>query len=782
MKPTLLSLLIGCAFSSQAATWSEMYNLELNQHLPSVTTSNQQQIDTQNYLVSALHVNLNDVLASAREHNTIVIAADTLDIDRNMIFDAPNKRVFILARRITGNGTLSVNVDTQNAQASTLAIMADKVETNINIITTHSPSDGEIERFSVAPDSFGTLYQVVQGNKFTTPISPELTSLISVHKEYFLDAFEKSFDMAASIYDQNPALSIEMLSWPESILNAASDVRESSVQAKNFYLQLANFKQFLSYATLNKNYVPSLSRDFYELTIKAYIDAMEAYQNSYNNFQQQGRSLENKRQDLTLMQDNLFDIASAEQRIISRSVEQLTSLVQTLDEQKTSFGAQENNVFNSGVDFQQGILDYKLNKITEIGLKVLETVISAGTAFAGAAGGDTSGLKELVASLPATIQEINELKTKIDDIASLMDKVQTVSGQLNVLSQKTADPFSSSELAQEFNRLNSLIPNKEEANRIWDEFLITVKAQMKKAIDEDIDGASDYLIAIEKLINHGKAIVAVEIDIAQEQSRQIDLRITADAKLKQINRIDAFLQNNQNSIDEVQQMEEQLFRTLNNLKRPIFVALTNYQAAFSYWSLDDSIVTPSLNQSYQEYRRDLALLREQEAASLLRFTPRPQDFMLTIEELDSPQQLADFAQDGEMSFTLSLNDIDFSQFDRVRLDEVNVILEGPGLNEDQRYDIEVRSSGSYQDRFKGQNYQFSAESLYRLISYELIDSQTTQINPITTGAISGDYAINYFKPTPFTTWSIKLKNPALYDLSKVTNIKVSFSGNAIPKQ
>lgn len=272
-------------------------------------------------------------------------------------------------------------------------------------------------------------------------------------------------------------------------------------------------------------------------------------------------------------------------------------------------------------------------------------------------------MKDLVASLPATIQEINELKTKIDDIASLMDKVQTVSGELNVLSQKTADPFSSSELAQEFNRLNSLIPTKEEANRIWDEFLITAKAQMKKTIDEDIDGASDYLVAIEKLINHGKAIVAVEIDIAQEQSRQIDLRITADAKLKQINRIDAFLQNNQNSLDEIQDMEEQLFRTLNNLKRPIFVALTNYQAAFSYWSLDDTIVTPSLNQSYQEYRHDLALLREQEAASLLRFNPRPQDFMLTIEELDAPQQLLDFAQDGEMSFTLSLEDIDFSQFD-----------------------------------------------------------------------------------------------------------------------
>ncbi|WP_282131261.1 hypothetical protein [Pseudoalteromonas aliena] len=782
MKYSLLSLLIGCTFASQAATWSDLYQLKSSDNLPTVTMKSQQRVDDQNYLVSALHLNLNDVLNNAKDHSTIVIAADTVEINRNMLFDAPNKRIFIVARKIIGNGTLSINLDTQKAQASTLVLVADSVEAKINIVTAHSSSDGELERFSVEPKSFGTLYQVFQGNKFTRPISSDLISLISVHKEYILDVFEKSFDMAVSIYDQNPALSLEMLTWAESILNSAHSVRESTSQSKNFYLQLANFKQFLSYATINENYVPSLSLDFYKLTLKTYIEAMEAYQGSYNNFKQQGRSLESKRQDLTLMQDNLSDVAAAEQRIISRSVEQLNSLVKTLGEQKNSFQAQDNNVFDSALVFETGISDYKQDKISEIGLKVIGTVVNAGKALAGAAGGDVSGLTELIASLPETIKEINELKTKIDDIASLMQRVQTVGGQLDSLSKKTANPFSSSELAFEFNRLNALIPTKEESNRIWNEFLITAKAQMKKAIDEDIDGSSDYLVAIEKLINHGKAIVAVEIDVAQEQSRQIDLRITADAKLKQISRIDEFLQNNLNSLDEVQQMEEQLFRTLNNLKRPIFVALTNYQAAFNYWSLGEAIVTPSLNQTYQEYRRDLALLREQEAASLERFNPRPQDFMLTIDNLNAPQQLVDFAKDGEMSFTLSLDNANFSQFDRVRLDEVNVVIEGNELSENQRYDIEVRSSGHYLDRFKGQPYQFSAESLYRLVSYELLDSQLSRIALITSGAIAGDYAINYFEPTPFTTWSIKLKQPELYDLSKVENIKVSFKGNAIPKQ
>ncbi|MBB1448077.1 hypothetical protein H5156_13020, partial [Pseudoalteromonas sp. SG41-6] len=96
MKYSLLSLLIGCTFASQAATWSDLYQLKSSDNLPTVTMKSQQRVDDQNYLVSALHLNLNDVLNNAKDHSTIVIAADTVEINRNMLFDAPNKRIFIV--------------------------------------------------------------------------------------------------------------------------------------------------------------------------------------------------------------------------------------------------------------------------------------------------------------------------------------------------------------------------------------------------------------------------------------------------------------------------------------------------------------------------------------------------------------------------------------------------------------------------------------------------------------------------------------------------------------
>ncbi|SHO20959.1 Putative uncharacterized protein [Moritella viscosa] len=162
-----------------------------------------------------------------------------------------------------------------------------------------------------------------------------------------------------------------------------------------------------------------------------------------------------------------------------------------------------------------------------------------------------------------------------------------------------------------------------------------------------------------------------------------------------------------------------------------------------------------------------------------RFYPRPQDFSSIIHNISDIDKLAEFKNTGILHFTLPLNSTIFADFDRVRLDEASVLIEGTELPTGL-YNIDLLSSGTYQDRRHQDNYTFTATPLFRRIIYNLVNSQTQEVNILTSGAIASDYALNYFMPTPFTTWTIKLNNWKNIDLSTINNIKISFSGNGIP--
>lgn len=787
-KISLLSALIASAISTgaQAANWTDFHSLDVPQGLPSTVQDTQSSADSQVYQVSGLHLNLGEVLQNEtyrlQDPQTVVIVADTLEISQDLLQNLNNQTLFIFARHITGSASATFNIDaTQTANNATVAVFVDEIDTSFRVNTILPGFQFETQTIAASPDALGQFIAASNGNYNSTPITDALTSLLSIQQQNYLDVFNHSFDMAASVYDQAPQTSLAMLTWVERVLRAAPALRNQDAFTENLYLQVANLKQFIQFATQNDNYVPGLDRSLYESTYVAYLDAMEAYQDRYDLFMQQGRDLADRATDAGLMLANLEDAVSAESQIIARSVTQVGSLESSLDTQRSDFNAQSFNVTVAERDFQQGVLDYKQQQRIKIAIEVVETIASAGTAIAGTAGGDPSGLIEFATSIPETTQELISLAEQIEAIGQLLSDVREASAGISALSADSSVSVSDDELANNFAQLNVTVPTLEQVNLAWEAFIINARAQMQGAIDEDIGGASDYLVALEKLVSQGKAISATEVALAQELSRQIDLRISAEVNRAQVARINNLIGEIETQQSALATLETEFFRALNSLKRPMFVALANYEAAFNYWALEDSNVEPSLNRSYEEYRRDIAFLREQEAATLDRFNPRPQNFMLAVMDINHPQQLKDFAGDGELAFSIRLDNLDFDEFDRIRLDEVNVILKGAGLQEGQRYSIDVRTTGEYQDRLGTRDFSFNAEPLFRRISYTLVDAQTSEVDVITNGAIASDYAINYFEPTPFSTWSIRLRNPESFDLSQVESIQVEFKGNAIPR-
>jgi len=770
-------------FGVNASDWVNYYQLDLTQSIPERVSEGKTSTKGQSYLVSGMLVDLSTILndysltSGANKPQAIVIVADTLTINQSVITNLENQRLFIFARSITGDSSATLNIDARNENSVSLGIFTESIDGNINVITL-LPQGYEVDIVSPVTNGFGEVYSIANSKYSKITIESEIDDFILLESEPYIDVFSNSFDMASSIFDTNPELSLTILDWVENVLRYMPKTIDENLELKSLYLQVSNLKQFIQLSYNNPNYIPSLSHSMYEYTYSSYLSAMGAYEDKYQNYIDRSLVLEDRKQLAEFMLNDLQGANNAEFAIIGRSVSQVNQLEESLALQIENYKGQENNIVKAQIDFRYGLEVYEDRAVIQSVFDVLGAIANAGTAIASSAGGDPSALIKFVATLPDLGTNMVLLKKRLDTIARKQTEIKDSVAAIDVFSHDVEYQVTIDDIAKFYNTIQHTVPTLEASNLVWEEFLIDARADFDVVIKAGVIGSVNYLAELERLVAQAKAITATEISLAQELSRQIDLRISAQVNSDNINRITELVSSIEDDAIAIYALEEAFFRTLNNLKRPMFVAIANYQSAYSYWSLEQSSVTPSLNKSFAAYAQDLAFMREQEAASLDRFYPRPQNFSSIVYNINGADKLSEFVNSGILHFTLPLGAQIFADFDRVRLDEVSILIEGVELPSGL-YNIDLLSSGSYLDRRNEENFTFTAMPLFRKIIYEL-DSQTQQVNVLTSGAIASDYALNYFMPTPFSTWTIKLNNWEHIDISAAENIKVSFSGNGIP--
>jgi len=242
-------------------------------------------------------------------------------------------------------------------------------------------------------------------------------------------------------------------------------------------------------------------------------------------------------------------------------------------------------------------------------------------------------------------------------------------------------------------------------------------------------------------------------------------------------------------------MMQQLFRRYLDVKGSLFSALKNYQASFFYWALMESKVHPQIIDKVGEINKDLNVLTKidlDKKGALENFSnKKPQTMPTRFFHVTSEDIIKNLQVKGEATWTLPLNANQFVGNDRVRLTTVRVWLEGAKPEkEGQMISIDISTSGNYRDRLNGKEYLFTSKPLSRGFQYEIIsDTQghyfqfddKTHGRILTDGKVDDIVSFAYFKPTPFTEWTIKIdekKNTGL-DLTKLTKITMEFAGSTV---
>ena len=789
----ILALAIAVAISNGAfaSDWLDINNLPSSIKYPRWLDKPYSHNDSLTRSTSDLYVNLKEWVSKQNLYKTkpskVYIFADTLEVADNFNLVINNQNIVIFARRIVGSGVPTFVLGQQSAAAA-ITVIAEEMETPFNVLA-FTP-EGSIKVDTIQTNSSKSTSIILSGEHYIKQqISTNLASNIQLAKEQFLEIVSRSFDMAISLYDSHPQTSIAILNWLEiSMRNAGTIVSENPILT-DLYLQAVAFKQFTDLSGRSDKFIPYLDRSLYQDKYKAYLDAMISYEQKRERVEEQNSRIEDKIENSRLALGNLDNVIASQNEIEKQSNQNIAKLLNSVRAVEAQYKTQELTVLSARSDYLYGIEVWKTQQQLNAALAIFKVIAEIGSAVSGVFTGNLSGINaitEQLAATPEALEKAKNLATNIKNVTGIIDSItKTVTGIASLTTEvkSTARIQSISETMGSF---NFAIPSLNESNLAWDLMLAEVRSNLRYADSLGIRGARVYLLELEKQILLGKAINTSQINLVQEQAKLVDLLLTRKVTLNQKTRVESLINTALNDNSALQSIEQELSRVSLHLKRPMFVALSNYVAAYEYWALKESVITPSLNKSYLDYKVDLAAIENEYVNALNRFQPAPQDFNIDNFIIDDPKQIEALVKTGELNFNIPLEQQQFCAFDRVRLGKIRVFAEGDNLPYGKQFKMLISNGGNYYDRYEEEEFKFSANPLTRAFYYRLDDAANNQVSIITDGALSDKYAYAYFEPTPFTNWNVTLKN---FDanaqennqyLKSIQRLRVEFSGNGIP--
>ncbi len=302
---------------------------------------------------------------------------------------------------------------------------------------------------------------------------------------------------------------------------------------------------------------------------------------------------------------------------------------------------------------------------------------------------------------------------------------------------------------------------------------------MKFVIDQNVRGAVAYQGELEKMANYGQTILQVQSGLVKAQHHLIQLKVSSEQAEAKKARLEVLVANYEKNASGEAELAKEFFGALMDLKRPVYLALSLYQAAYEYWSLKPAEKRISLLDSPASLQASLAGLKEKFAETLQNFPTEPQPFEGKSIRVSDAGKLNELLQTGSLSVPVGLNNSAFSGLNRVRLESVRVFLHFKGGSPNRLIACNLTSAGAFADRMQTKEFAFQSKSLLRLFEYRTNAAGVPEI--LVDGRVADKLAFAYFEPTPFTQWTVSLINrsdiPAQAELE---SLELVFGGSAIP--
>ncbi|KAL4922100.1 hypothetical protein BDW62DRAFT_217924 [Aspergillus aurantiobrunneus] len=282
-----------------------------------------------------------------------------------------------------------------------------------------------------------------------------------------------------------------------------------------------------------------------------------------------------------------------------------------------------------------------------------------------------------------------------------------------------------------------------------DKWILESAQQLEFAVSQAIGGASAYRLVLQKHGVSGKALAQAQAESVKSGYGYNQAEMEVIACIQDIATLKELRKKFQGQEAVYAQAEAKFFTRFLSIRTSLVMKMRKLVWAYKYWALEDS----SLPSKYGALMLD-GLKRSHRAS----FTLAPAD----------PN-----GQHGLASV--------FTKGSHFCLDGLEVFLRGAVPRPDAvdkngvgQVDIQLLTSGVYADIKDGKVFHFAGEPRSVRPLYDLDSSGKRGGTRVHATFLTTEHA----EPTPFTQWTINLRQPELLDLSGLAQVDLEWTGKA----
>lgn len=290
-------------------------------------------------------------------------------------------------------------------------------------------------------------------------------------------------------------------------------------------------------------------------------------------------------------------------------------------------------------------------------------------------------------------------------------------------------------------------------------------------IEEGIEGASGYKDSLKNLFNYINVYIEANNEEVKSYKEYSRIKLQVEMFKKKEKRLNKKIDDYKLKKDQCDEYAFSLLECFINIKCWMLTYLENYRCAYKYWSLSESEVKLSVKKTTAKHIEDNIKIRHELESKYHEFGGPPQISEHTIRL--HANYIKKFKSDKFITYEIPLDHPEFRRFERVRLVNFGVFLNGVGSKDDE-ISLYISNTNMFGDIYKGKNYHFRLESVkgqgfrYRVSDKKILQNVSFKSNI-------------YVVPTPFSQWAIKLDeckidesmvDPLAINLSELISIEI----------
>ncbi|KAI9925304.1 hypothetical protein ASPWEDRAFT_45752 [Aspergillus wentii DTO 134E9] len=329
----------------------------------------------------------------------------------------------------------------------------------------------------------------------------------------------------------------------------------------------------------------------------------------------------------------------------------------------------------------------------------------------------------------------------------------------------------------------------------WDKWSLECDQQLEYAISQSVAGASGYRLALRKQAVNGKTLAQAQAEAVKAGQEYVQAAMEVMACYQDISSLKELLKKYKGEKDKYALAKAKFFSRVLAIRTSVVMQMQKLVWAYRYWALADSTVVLDSQKPIVEFRNDLFTLEREIESADEKYATDFQPFNWTVPSKDLPANYGPLMVQGlkgenhSASFTLapSTDPTDKESFASVfkdgshfRLDGLETFLQGVVPRPEAvhngvvQVDIDILTTGVYADIQGGKIFHFASLARQVRLSYDI--TAAGEVGETHVHAIFPTQ--QHAEPTPFTQWTIKLRNPEQLDLAGLSGVDLHWKGHA----